>query len=166
MAEKVEGSFVFTILDAEDSIWFVRGNNPLAIFRYDGFILYASTAALLTTVEKELRLSHSEEIHTEEGDILKIDRFGQTSFGHFTAGHPYFQMPWSSNNHWSDERDEIEAFDALFEIRKLFGVTSEQIQCCSTTGAARTKSRSCFYAPAFCRELLDQFEKAHSNIVL
>ena len=43
MAEKVEGSFVFTVLDNEDSIWFVVGDNPLCIFRYDGFLMYSST---------------------------------------------------------------------------------------------------------------------------
>lgn len=128
MAEKVEDSFVFTVLDAEDSIWFVRRNNPLAIFRYDGFLLYASTSLLLTTAEKKLCLEHLEEIRTEGGDIFKIDRFGQTSFGHFAAGHPYFQMPWSDSNHWSDTVWDDVPFDDLFETGKFFGVTSEQIQ--------------------------------------
>ena len=37
MAEKVRGSFVFTILDRQNNLYFVRGENPLAIFCYDGF---------------------------------------------------------------------------------------------------------------------------------
>ncbi|MFR6376362.1 MAG: hypothetical protein ACLUN5_07715 [Oscillospiraceae bacterium] len=37
MAEKVEGSFVFTVLDKDDSIWFVVGDNPLCVMFYDGF---------------------------------------------------------------------------------------------------------------------------------
>ena len=36
MAEKVEGSFVFTVLDKDNSIWFVVGDNPLCIMFYDG----------------------------------------------------------------------------------------------------------------------------------
>lgn len=51
MAEKVEGSFVFTVLDNEDSIWFVVGDNPLCLFYYEGFLLYASTEEILCRVK-------------------------------------------------------------------------------------------------------------------
>lgn len=43
MAEKVEGSFVFTVLDKDDVIWFVVGDNPLCAMYYDGYLIYAST---------------------------------------------------------------------------------------------------------------------------
>ncbi len=43
MAEKVEGSFVFIVLDSGDPIWFVVGDNPLYQFHYEGVLLYAST---------------------------------------------------------------------------------------------------------------------------
>ena len=55
MAEKVEGSFVFTVLDHEDSIWFAKGDNPLCLFHYDGFTLYASTQEILVQAAKRLR---------------------------------------------------------------------------------------------------------------
>ena len=58
MAEKVEGSFVFTVLDSEDSIWFVVGDNPLCLFYYDGFLIYASTEEILIKIVKKLRLGH------------------------------------------------------------------------------------------------------------
>ena len=44
MAEKVEGSFVFTVLDKDNSIWFVVGDNPLCVMFYDGFLIYALDA--------------------------------------------------------------------------------------------------------------------------
>lgn len=44
MAKKVQGCFVFTILDQQGNLYFVRGENPLAVFCYDGFYLYSSTA--------------------------------------------------------------------------------------------------------------------------
>lgn len=56
MAEKVEGSFVFTVLDSEDAIWFVKGDNPLCLFHYDGYTLYASTQDILVKATKRLRL--------------------------------------------------------------------------------------------------------------
>src|SRR5699024_11888390 len=61
MAERVEGSFVFTVLDSEDSIWFVVGDNPLCLFYYDGLLIYASTEEILIKTVKKLRLGRSEE---------------------------------------------------------------------------------------------------------
>ena len=77
MAEKIQGSFVFTVLDRDDNLYFVRGDNPLAIFDFGGFYLYASTEEILRRAMRKLRLHHQEAVHTEEGDILKIDRIGQ-----------------------------------------------------------------------------------------
>ena len=54
MAGQVEGSFVFTVLDHENSICFVKGDNPLCIFHYDGFLIYASTLEILKRVSKQL----------------------------------------------------------------------------------------------------------------
>lgn len=56
MVEKVEGSFVFTVLDKDNSIWFVVGNNPLCVMFYDGFLIYASTQEILWKAIKKLRL--------------------------------------------------------------------------------------------------------------
>ena len=53
MAEKVEGSFVFTVLDKDNSIWFVIGDNPLCIMFYDGFLIYASTQEILCKTIKK-----------------------------------------------------------------------------------------------------------------
>ena len=44
MAELVEGSFVFTVLDEKNNMYFVKGDNPLALYHYEkyGFYVYAS----------------------------------------------------------------------------------------------------------------------------
>ena len=49
MAELVEGSFVFTVLDDKNNIYFVKGDNPLALYHYEtcGLYVYASTEAIL-----------------------------------------------------------------------------------------------------------------------
>lgn len=105
MAEQVEGSFVFTVLDSEDSIWFVKGDNPLCLFHYDGFTLYASTQEILVQAAKRLRLSKPERIQQpEEGEILRIDKFGnqtggsfipRTSCAHWWRYSPYYGYPWA-----------------------------------------------------------------------
>ena len=49
MAEKVEGSFTFTILDQDNNLYFVKGENPLTIYHYPklGVYLYAFTSEIL-----------------------------------------------------------------------------------------------------------------------
>ena len=49
MAETVEGSFVFTVLDHKDRLYLVKGDNPLTIWHYPrlGLYIYASTLAIL-----------------------------------------------------------------------------------------------------------------------
>ena len=56
MAEKVEGSFVFTVLDSEYNLWFVKGDNPLCIYHYPtmGLYLYASTEEILSRAVKRM----------------------------------------------------------------------------------------------------------------
>ncbi len=39
MAETVEGSFTFTVLDADNNLYVVRGDNPFAIGICHGFAL-------------------------------------------------------------------------------------------------------------------------------
>ena len=74
MAEKVEGSFVFTVLDKDDAIWFVVGDNPLCIMFYDGYLLYASTQEILCKTIKKLKLTAPSDIlEPKEGEILKIN---------------------------------------------------------------------------------------------
>ena len=58
MAETVEGSFTFTVLDQRENLYFVKGDNPLCLYYYPhcGLYLYASTEAILNRALKRLRL--------------------------------------------------------------------------------------------------------------
>lgn len=48
MAEKINGSFVFTLLDEFNNSYFVKGDNPLVIYMFtSGFYVYASTEMML-----------------------------------------------------------------------------------------------------------------------
>lgn len=93
MAEQVEGSFVFTVLDSEDAIWFIKGDNPLCLFHYDGFTLYAPTQEIRVKATKCLRLGKPQSVQPpEEGEILKIDKFGNQTGSSF--------IPRTSYAHW------------------------------------------------------------------
>lgn len=50
MAEKVEGSFCFTILDRKNNLYIVKGDNPFCLVHYPekGIYLYSSTERILS----------------------------------------------------------------------------------------------------------------------
>lgn len=86
-AENVEGSFCFTFIDSEDSIYIVKGNNPMVVFDYKflGICVYASTAEILKkAVNKSiLKKQAYEEIKIGRGEIIKINRFGEREHFNF-----------------------------------------------------------------------------------
>lgn len=95
MAEKVSGSFVFTLLDKRNNSYFVKGDNPLALYHFKaGFYIYASTNAILDKALNSLGLAKFpyDKIQSDGGDILKIDRFGKLTRSHFQYNdYPYYR---------------------------------------------------------------------------
>ena len=158
MAEKVQGSFVFTVLDKDDSIWFVRGDNPLSIFCYDGFLIYASTADILRKVEYRVHIQHKRTIQTKEGDILKIDRYGKESRSTFIPHHS-FEHFWRSFPY--NKKEEAEELELLFEMGKLFGVTPEEVQMLLDYGCDIDEIQDLFYEPELLRRVLTEFSYSY-----
>lgn len=81
MAEQVKGTFVFTVLDEKDNVYFIKGNNPLCMYHYPkmGVILYASTEEVLKSALRKLPfyMERPKRMEFSYGDILKIDRKGR-----------------------------------------------------------------------------------------
>ena len=101
MAEKVEGSFTFTVLDSRDNLYVVRGNNPFALYHFPDqeFYLYASTDDILKKAIEKLGIQkwNREDISLSIGDILRIDRKGKLTHESFDATELYLaweQMSW------------------------------------------------------------------------
>ena len=80
MAESVEGSYSFSILDDKNNIWLVKGDSPIEILRFPEYKLYvyASTEEILwralieTNLFSEIKAGRYEKIDIAEGEILKI----------------------------------------------------------------------------------------------
>ena len=88
VAEQVQGTFVFTVLDAQDNLYFVHGDNPLCLYHFpkQGIYVYASTQSILEqglTASGLSFLKKPVEVKTDEGDILRIDRHGEQKLQHF-----------------------------------------------------------------------------------
>ena len=83
MAEQLEGHFTFTILDEQNNLYFVKGDNPLTIFHFKklGLYLYASTEEILLLALEALGMEDwkYQVIQPQQGEILKIDYQGKQS---------------------------------------------------------------------------------------
>lgn len=133
MAEEVEGSFCFTVLDRKDNLYFVKGDNPLCLYHYPelGLYLYASTEEILRNAIGKMRLAgQPESITLHCGDILKIDAHGRMDHAHFSpskflcAFSPYFwpqsPMPVPAKRH-VPEAPEAAYLDELRTIANWYG---------------------------------------------
>lgn len=89
MAERMEGSFTFTILDGKDNLYFVKGDNPMCIFYFPeaGAYFYASTEEILTDALCRLpyRMGEAQHIKISCGEILRIDSKGKRSWKKFSC---------------------------------------------------------------------------------
>lgn len=80
MAESIEGSFTITVMDKENNLHFVKGDNPMCIYHFKdkGVYIYASTEEILLKAlgKMQVKLGRYEKIDITCGDILTIDKFG------------------------------------------------------------------------------------------
>jgi glucosamine 6-phosphate synthetase-like amidotransferase/phosphosugar isomerase protein len=90
MVEKLRGSFTFSVLDDQNNIYLIRGDNPLSMLHFTslGLYVYASTDQILwrafsTSLLSELKSGRIEEVRIEEGQILGISPDGTLTWGEF-----------------------------------------------------------------------------------
>ena len=154
MAEKVLGSFVFTILDDRNNMYFVKGDSPLALYHYEnyGFYVYASTKEILDRALTKLgllALPHTE-IRATCGDVIKINSKGNLTCTQFdtTNLNAWDYSCLLSRRYW--HREDIEEKRETSEISELkafaigMGVLEEDIDMLLDYG----------YDPATIEELL------------
>lgn len=122
MAEALDGSFTITVLDQGNTMYFVKGNNPLAIRLIPklGCYLYASTDEILDTALTQLGLSKipQSDIPISQGDIMTIDAVGQRTVSHFDDGklrpqRYYSSWDWCSPMKSTGSDDYLEAVVAF-----------------------------------------------------
>jgi glutamine phosphoribosylpyrophosphate amidotransferase len=80
MAEQLEGSFTITVMDKDNNLCFVKGDNPMCIYHFKekGIYIYASTEEILMKAlgRMQIKLGQGEKIDITCGDILMIDKLG------------------------------------------------------------------------------------------
>ena len=131
MAELVEGSFVFTILRNDNTLFLVKGNNPLTLYHFPalGLYVYASTKSILDNALQKVHIAEKAcEVEISEGEILEITPNGKINRSTFTMQdyiHSLFNpYNWDYAKWWmEDEREEL-----LLEYCGTFGVSEEEVE--------------------------------------
>lgn len=100
MAEHVEGSFSFTVLDAQQTLYFVKGDNPLCLYYFPNWqlYLYASTEEILQRALRRMLipLGKLRRVELSCGDLLCIGVDGTHRKGTFDASH-LFSYGWPNS---------------------------------------------------------------------
>ena len=146
MAENVEGSFTFTVLDRKDRLYIVKGDNPLCLFHFPslGMYLYASTEEILRHAMSRMGLGTQAacKIPLECGEILRIDRDGTLTRSTFDSSRlfarwqaPFWDMPYRSP--WAGTGRSSASGHYLEEIKSVaaaFGYAPEEIDRLAEAG--------------------------------
>jgi len=133
MSELVSGSFVFTILRDDNTLFLVKGSNPLTVYHFEtlGLYVYASTKSILDNALRFSGLTYKKrEIEVTEGDILEISPDGNISRNTFEIQDDFrsFFNPFTWRTAYADWYGEEESDDLLMEYCKMFGVSEEDVE--------------------------------------
>lgn len=137
MAEQVEGSFTFTVLDERENLYFVKGDSPMCLYYYPrcGVYLYASTEAILNRALGRLNLpmGKPERIMLDCGDILKLTHSGRREMASFDTSS--FLNPWDNCSRWpvqtgraKHKRSEEQAYlEELKSVAACYGYSPASV---------------------------------------
>ncbi|SEK97778.1 Glutamine amidotransferase domain-containing protein [Ruminococcus sp. YRD2003] len=128
MAETVEGNFTFTVLDDNNSLYIVKGSNPMCLLHFKdiGLYLYASTESIMKNALKRIGLHKfaNERIKTDEGDIIRIDRTGDITRSEFEPKlYRSKYMSWYDDSSYYNIHEEM-----LLAYCGCYGVDSADVE--------------------------------------
>lgn len=141
-AEKVRGSFTFTLLDDADTIHIVKGDNPLYLLHFPkvGLYVYSSTQAIMHAALRAhcFHLGKYDVIPVSDGELLRIRPDGAVERGCFTMHDDLTYWPhWFGNSYnwgsFSESRSALKECDdedwmILVELCSYYGVEPEDIR--------------------------------------
>ena len=164
MAEQIDGSFSFSILDEKENIYLIRGDSPLSVIYLTKIktYVYASTdqilwRALSSCVLSELKSGNFEEVDINEGMILRISPEGKLTFGEFKY-HPslynYRYTGWHNNFLIKEDgKTDNDYIDSLKSMSSIFGYTPDDIDYLIDTGFSPDEIEDLMYSGENCYAL-------------
>ena len=146
MAEQLEGSFTITVMDNDNKLYFVKGDNPMCIYHFKdkGIYIYASTEEILLKALQRMsvKLGKGKKVDIKCGEILIIDKNGVQIRSEFETdnldGFSFASYFW----HYSVPRCETKP-------KKSSTYQEEYIE------RLKTEAEYCGYSPSLIDTLLD-----------
>lgn len=165
MAEKVKGTFTFTVMDLQNNLFIVKGNNPLCLFWFPqkGFYIYASTRAILEAALDVLGFLdiHHEEIPITEGEIVRIDAAGRISRDRFQMSvttnryydcYDYYEDLWEG---WEEVAEEPSGYRKfLMDYAAMLGIPQKELDHLYRAGVPDFELEECIYNKQYRRMCL------------
>ena len=132
MAETVSGSFCFTVLDEYNSLYLIKGNNPMCLLHFEelGLYIYASTETIMTKALKKAGLHKMQcyRIEVNEGDIIKLDYNGNLSCSQFEIKDNFKCNKWFG---WYKDFEDDDLYNEheqmLLEICSYYGIDEDDV---------------------------------------
>jgi glucosamine 6-phosphate synthetase-like amidotransferase/phosphosugar isomerase protein len=158
MAETVEGNFTFTVLDDSNSLYIIKGSNPMCLLRFKdiGLYVYASTESIMKNALSRIGLHKfaHERIKTEEGDILCIDRNGNITRSEFEPKiYRSKYMSWYDDSSYYNMHEEI-----LLAYCGCYGVDSEDVELLLEYGYTCDEIEEMLMEPSMLHEALNDIK--------
>ena len=129
MAETVEGNFTFTVLDQNNSLYIIKGSNPMCLLHFPAFGLYvyASTESIMKNALKRVGLHKFayERVQTDDGDILRIDKNGVIEKAEFEPR--LFRSRYGGWHDWEEEYYSVHE-ELLLAYCGCYGVDSSDVE--------------------------------------
>lgn len=131
MSETVWGSFAFTVLDADNNLYLIKGENPIVLVFFEklGLYVYASTEDILKRALKKCRLHKIKPMFVELkcGDIVRIDPTGDIQRSTFNLD--YFSkwdgFTWCSSGRGKSFNEAD--YKDLMELAGICSIPEEEI---------------------------------------
>ena len=162
MAEALQGTFTITVLDANNNLYIVKGNNPMCIYQFkgEGFYLYASTQEILDDAVKKLGLDKRphKNIRITSGEILRIAADGSMKRGYFndsalwSVGPVYSLWDWPRSYTRQAEKDARS--DMLELYSQISGYSYDTLAMLQDAGFDLMDIEQMIYDPALMEECL------------
>lgn len=154
VAEKVRGSFVFSLLDHENNLHIVKGDNPFCLYHFPKrrLYIYASTEVILKAALKRLGMMDGTEIPVHSGEILQIRMDGSIQRDHFddmplmTDWYPDWRMHWWYDDYWTrPPKQTVSHLEELKTVAIAFGYSPEDVDLLAGQGFTAEEIEEFFY---------------------
>lgn len=131
MAESVQGNFTFTVLDTENSLYIIKGNNPMCLLHFSdlGLYIYASTESILAKALKKINLLNVpfSKIEVTQGEILRISSDGLLTRSKFKVQNNFDSIAWMQYAYDWEDAYYTQQEQLLLETCGCYGITEDDV---------------------------------------